>query len=138
MAFTNDLLYLLLLYAVLDDSNTLTTTTGVLIGAGIMLFNAFFGNGNEDGHHCHDRHRHECCCGSDVEFFNYGNGRGRSRYNYNDLAHERKENCFLRRELEEERYEHEHCRRELHRRDNCMPPRCRTAPQPFAFANSIR
>ena len=45
MSLTNDLLYLLLLYAVLDESGKLTTTTGILIAVGIMLVDAFCGDG---------------------------------------------------------------------------------------------
>lgn len=37
MSLSNNLLYLLLLYAVLDD-NKLSTTNGILLALGIMLF----------------------------------------------------------------------------------------------------
>ena len=52
MSLSNNLLYLLLLYAVLDNDNRLSTTTGILLALGIMLFgccnraiNACCGNG---------------------------------------------------------------------------------------------
>lgn len=38
MAFTQNLLYLLLLFAVLDHGNKLTVTSGILIAIGIILF----------------------------------------------------------------------------------------------------
>lgn len=38
MHITSNLLYLLLLYAVLDKNNRLSVTTGLLIAGGIMLF----------------------------------------------------------------------------------------------------
>lgn len=38
MSFTQTLLYLLLLYAVLDDKNKLSISTGILIALGIILF----------------------------------------------------------------------------------------------------
>ena len=38
MSLSNNLLYLLLLYAVLDNDNRLSTTTGILLALGIMLF----------------------------------------------------------------------------------------------------
>lgn len=40
MNIGNNLLYLLLLYAVLDKDNKLSTTTGLLIAVGIMVFSA--------------------------------------------------------------------------------------------------
>lgn len=49
MSISNNLLYLLLLYAVLDDSNKLSTTNGILLALGIMLFGYF-------------RNVMECCC----------------------------------------------------------------------------
>ena len=41
MSISNNLLYLLLLYAVLDDSNRLSTSNGILLALGIMLFGYF-------------------------------------------------------------------------------------------------
>ena len=41
MSISNNLLYLLLLYSVLDDSNKLSTTNGILLALGIMLFGYF-------------------------------------------------------------------------------------------------
>ena len=38
MSLSNNLLYLLLLYAVLDNDNRLSSTTGILLALGIMLF----------------------------------------------------------------------------------------------------
>ena len=38
MNIGNNLLYLLLLYAVLDKDNKLSVTTGLLIAVGIMIF----------------------------------------------------------------------------------------------------
>jgi len=38
MMLSNNLLYLLLLYAVLDKENRITTTTGLLIALGIILY----------------------------------------------------------------------------------------------------
>lgn len=38
MSLSNNLLYLLLLYAVLDGDNKLSTTNGILLALGIMLF----------------------------------------------------------------------------------------------------
>lgn len=40
MTIGNNLLYLLLLFAVLDKENKLSVTTGLLIAIGIMLFGA--------------------------------------------------------------------------------------------------
>ena len=40
MNIGNNLLYLLLLYAVLDKDNKLSVTTGLLIAVGIMIFSA--------------------------------------------------------------------------------------------------
>ncbi|MEG1923949.1 MAG: hypothetical protein RR054_05285 [Clostridia bacterium] len=40
MPLTSNLLYLLLLYAVLDKSNKLTVCSGVLIAVGLMVFGA--------------------------------------------------------------------------------------------------
>lgn len=40
MNIGNNLLYLLLLYAVLDKNNKLSVTTGLLIAIGIMVFGA--------------------------------------------------------------------------------------------------
>ncbi|MBR2974871.1 MAG: hypothetical protein IKC47_03920 [Clostridia bacterium] len=53
MSFSQDLLYLLLLYAVLDRGNKLSLNTGLIIAFGILLFNCYFGNrccnGNSNG-----------------------------------------------------------------------------------------
>ena len=38
MALSNNLLYLLLLYAVLDKENRISTTTGLLVALGVMLY----------------------------------------------------------------------------------------------------
>ena len=50
MNFTNSLLYLLLLYAVLDKDGKLSLNTGLIIAFGILLFNCYFfrccGNNN--------------------------------------------------------------------------------------------
>ncbi|MCM1289602.1 MAG: hypothetical protein NC132_02990 [Corallococcus sp.] len=51
MNFTNSLLYLLLLYAVLDKDGKLSLTTGLIAAFAILLFNCYFGN--------------RCCGGSD-------------------------------------------------------------------------
>lgn len=51
MNFTTSLLYLLLLYAVLDKDNKLSLTTGLIIAFVILLFRCNFGN--------------RCCNGSD-------------------------------------------------------------------------
>ena len=44
MSFSQNLLYLLLLYAVLDRGNKLTLNTGLIIAFVILLFNCYFGN----------------------------------------------------------------------------------------------
>ena len=44
MSFSQNLLYLLLLYAVLYNGNKLSLTTGLVIACGILLFNCYFGN----------------------------------------------------------------------------------------------
>lgn len=41
MQLTNNLLYLLLLFAVLDKDNRLNVTNGILIALGLMLINFF-------------------------------------------------------------------------------------------------
>lgn len=51
MNFTTSLLYLLLLYAVLDKDNKLSLNTGLILAFGILLFNCYFGN--------------RCCNGAD-------------------------------------------------------------------------
>lgn len=43
MTLTQNLLYLLLLYAVLDHNNNLSLTTGLVIAFAIMLFNCYYG-----------------------------------------------------------------------------------------------
>lgn len=52
MNFSNSLLYLLLLYAVLDKDGKLSLTTGLIAAFAILLFNCYFGNrccgGNTD------------------------------------------------------------------------------------------
>lgn len=45
MTLTQNLLYLLLLYAVLDHNNKLSLTTGLVIAFAIMLFNCYYGKG---------------------------------------------------------------------------------------------
>lgn len=50
MNITNSLLYLLLLYAVLDKDNKLSLTTGLVIAFIILLINCYLGN--------------RCCCGN--------------------------------------------------------------------------
>ncbi len=44
MNLTTGLLYLLLLYAVLDKDGKLSLTTGLIIAFAILLFNCYFGN----------------------------------------------------------------------------------------------
>ena len=44
MNITTSLLYLLLLYAVLDKDNKLSLTTGLIIAFVILLFNCWFNN----------------------------------------------------------------------------------------------
>lgn len=44
MNFTTSLLYLLLLYAVLDKDGRLSLNTGLIIAFGILLFSCYFGN----------------------------------------------------------------------------------------------
>ena len=44
MNITTSLLYLLLLYAVLDKDGKLSLTTGLVIAFVILLFNCYFGN----------------------------------------------------------------------------------------------
>ncbi len=65
MTLSQNLLYLLLLYAVLDKGNTLSLTTGVLIGAGILLFNCYNTRTN-----CCNTNR--CCCSNNT--FAFANG----------------------------------------------------------------
>lgn len=48
MNITTSLLYLLLLYAVLDKDNKLSLTTGLIIAFVILLLNCYFNN--------------RCCC----------------------------------------------------------------------------
>lgn len=43
MTLTQNLLYLLLLYAVLDHNNNLSLTTGLVIAFAIMLLNCYYG-----------------------------------------------------------------------------------------------
>lgn len=50
MNLTNSLLYLLLLYAVLDKDNKLSLTTGLVIAFIILLINCYLSN--------------RCCCGN--------------------------------------------------------------------------
>lgn len=50
MNITSSLLYLLLLYAVLDKDNKLSLTTGLVIAFIIMLINCYLNN--------------RCCCGN--------------------------------------------------------------------------
>ena len=44
MNLTTGLLYLLLLYAVLDKEGKLSLTTGLIVAFAILLFNCYFGN----------------------------------------------------------------------------------------------
>ncbi len=44
MNITTSLLYLLLLYAVLDKDGKLSLTTGLIIAFAILLFQCYFGN----------------------------------------------------------------------------------------------
>ncbi len=44
MNITTSLLYLLLLYAVLDKDGKLSLTTGLVLAFVILLFNCYFGN----------------------------------------------------------------------------------------------
>lgn len=62
MSLSNNLLYLLLLYAVLDKQNNLSLTTGLIIAFGIMLFNCY--------------HTNICCNNNQVSgnSFNFLNG----------------------------------------------------------------
>lgn len=60
MRISSNLLYLLLLYAVLDKNNRISVTTGLLIAGGIMLFglyccNPFFFCGGQSGRVCPGR-----------------------------------------------------------------------------------
>jgi hypothetical protein len=57
MSITSNLLYLLLLYAVLDKSGKLNVTTGILIALGIMLFSFCCGN-------LRVVNNNSCCCGN--------------------------------------------------------------------------
>lgn len=50
MNITTSLLYLLLLYAVLDKDGKLSLTTGLVLAFVILLFNCYFNN--------------RCCCGN--------------------------------------------------------------------------
>ncbi len=70
MNVTRSLLYLLLLYAVLDKGNKLSLTTGLTIAFVIMLLNCYFGNNG-----CCNNSRsgwnngNNCCCNNN-SFFN--------------------------------------------------------------------
>ena len=49
MNLTTSLLYLLLLYAVLDKDGKLSLNTGLLIAFGILLLNCYFGRACNSG-----------------------------------------------------------------------------------------
>ena len=70
MSLTKSLLYLLLLYAVLDkDNRRLSLTTGLTIAFVIMLLNCYLknigcNNGRNDNNNCYGlRNGNNCCCG---------------------------------------------------------------------------
>ena len=60
MSFSQNLLYLLLLYAVLDRGNKLSLNTGLIVAVVILLFNCYFGN--------------RCCNGSNSNVTTISNG----------------------------------------------------------------
>ena len=60
MRITSNLLYLLLLYAVLDKGNRLSVTTGLLAAVGIMLFGLCC---NNPIFVCGNTPRNNSCCG---------------------------------------------------------------------------
>lgn len=70
MNITRSLLYLLLLYAVLDKDNKLSLTTGLTIAFVIMLLNCCFGNNLGCGNTARNGNGNNCCCGS---FLNLNN-----------------------------------------------------------------
>lgn len=63
MNITRSLLYLLLLYAVLDKDNKLSLTTGLTIAFVIMLLNCYFGN-NLGCNTARNGNGNNCCCGN--------------------------------------------------------------------------
>lgn len=71
MNITRSLLYLLLLYAVLDKDNKLSLTTGLTIAFVIMLLNCYFGNNLGCGNAVRNTNRNNCCCGN--SFLNLNN-----------------------------------------------------------------
>lgn len=71
MNITRSLLYLLLLYAVLDRDNKLSLTTGLTIAFVIMLLNCYFGNNLGCGNTVRNANGNNCCCGN--SFLNLNN-----------------------------------------------------------------
>ncbi len=64
MNITRSLLYLLLLYAVLDKDNKLSLTTGLTIAFVIMLLNCYFGNNLGLNNTSRNGNGNNCCCGN--------------------------------------------------------------------------
>lgn len=64
MNITRSLLYLLLLYAVLDKDNKLSLTTGLTIAFVIMLLNCYFGNNLGCSNATRNSNGNNCCCGN--------------------------------------------------------------------------
>ena len=64
MNITKSLLYLLLLYAVLDGGKRLSLTTGLTIAFVIMLLNCYIGNnlGCNNGRSGWNNGNNNCCC----------------------------------------------------------------------------
>ena len=64
MNITKSLLYLLLLYAVLDGGKRLSLTTGLTIAFVIMLLNCYIGNnfGCNNGRSGYNSGNNNCCC----------------------------------------------------------------------------
>ncbi len=63
MNITRSLLYLLLLYAVLDkDNKRLSLTTGLTIAFVIMLLNCYFGNNGCNNSRLGYNNGNNCCC----------------------------------------------------------------------------
>lgn len=69
MGITSNLLYLLLLYAVLDKEGKLGTSTGLLLGIGIMVATNCFNNNNNNNNNC-------CCQRNFNNGLPYGYGYG--------------------------------------------------------------
>ena len=79
MMLSGNLLYLLLLYAVLDKEDRISPTTGILIALGIMLYgtcrtaiNACCNNPRQGHNHCNN---------GNYNYANYNNGYNTANYN---------------------------------------------------------